>query len=52
MKKINPKALYLISTGLILASIFFKDKTPTIYYACIIGGVLAFLLGASSHFRK
>ncbi|WP_170234009.1 hypothetical protein [Bizionia myxarmorum] len=52
MKKINPKALYLISTALILASIFFKESNPNVYYTLIIAGVLAFLWGASSHFRN
>ncbi|WP_417213396.1 hypothetical protein [Bizionia sp.] len=51
MKKVSPKVLYLISTGLILTSIFFKENTPVLYYACIIGGILAFLIAAASYFR-
>jgi len=52
MKKVSPKVLYLISTGLILTSIFFKENTPILYYTCIIGGVLAFLIAAASYFRN
>ncbi|SFN68163.1 hypothetical protein SAMN04487989_102404 [Bizionia echini] len=52
MKKVSPKVLYLLSSALIVASIFFKENTATLYYACLIGGLAAFLLGAVSHFRN
>ncbi|MGY0392408.1 hypothetical protein ACW5R3_07645 [Bizionia sp. KMM 8389] len=52
MKQVNPKLLYLISTGLILTSIFFKENTPSAYYTCIIAGIAAFLWGISSNFRN
>lgn len=52
MKKLNPKALYLLSSACILASIPFKANTPILYYSLLTVGALVFLWAATYYIRK